>query len=182
MFQINLTEIPDDGREWTLTRQTGELNVVLDPLIQDSNYLAEFTIRPMDIGTFELVGTIKATLPEACSRCGLDFKWPVEERFRELLIPEIPVERNSQYVKANHISDHNNAGPSVAEYQGHTFQMGDYLHEIIALSLPSVPAPAVKEDGQCSGCSLNVRGKSFGYDEQMEVKVSPFASLRTLKN
>ena len=113
MFQIHLNEIPDDGREWQLTRQSGELNQILGDLIQDSSYLAEFMIRPLDAGTYELTGTIKTTLPEDCSRCGLDFKWPVNERFRELLIPEIPPERNSQYAKANHISDHNNEGPSV---------------------------------------------------------------------
>lgn len=182
MFQIHLNEIPDEGREWTLNRQSGELNAILADLIQDSNYLAQFQIRPLDGGTFELQGRIQTTLPEACSRCGLDFKWPVNESFRELLLPEIPAERNSQYARANHVSDHNNEGPSVAEYQGHTFQMGDYLHEIVALSLPSVPAPPVQADGKCSSCLVDVRGKSFGYDEPMEKRESPFAVLRTLKN
>lgn len=182
MFQIHLNEIPDDGRDWQLTRKSGELNKILEDLIQDSPYIAEFTIRPLDAGTYELSGTIKTTHPEDCSRCGLEFKWPVSERFRELLIPEIPPERNSQYAKANHLSDHNDSGPSVAEYQGNTFQMGEYLHEIIALSLPTVPAPPVEKDGKCSTCLVNVRGKSFGYDEPMEVRESPFAVLRTLKN
>lgn len=182
MFQINLTEIPDEGRDWTLNRQTGELNEVLRDLIQDSNYLAQFSIRPLAAGTYELVGTVKSTVPEACSRCGLDFKWPVEERFREMLIPEIIPERNEHFAKANHISDHNNAGPSVAEYQGHHFQMGDYLHEIIGLALPTVPAPPVDADGKCGTCLIDVRGKSFGYEEQMEKPVSPFAVLRQLKN
>lgn len=182
MFQINLTEIPDEGRIWILNRQTGELNAVLRDLIQDSSYLSEFSIRPLQPGTYELVGTIKTTFPQDCSRCGLDFKWTVDESFRELLIPSVPLDRTGHFAKANHISDHNNAGPSVAEYEGHHFQMGDYLHEIIGLAIPLVPVPAETPEGKCSLCSLNVRGRSFGYDETMEKKESPFAVLRSLKN
>lgn len=181
MFRINLTEIPNEGRDWSLNRKTGELNEVLRDLIDDSDYVTQFSIRPLQSGTFEMVGSIQTAMPEACSRCGLDFVWPVSESFRELLLPEVPTERTGHFAKANHISDHNNEGPSVAEYQGHHFNMGEYLHELVALSLPPVPAPPEDREGNCTTCHIQVRGKTFSYEEEIEKKESPFAALRNWK-
>lgn len=183
MFRINLSEIPETGREWTLDRQSGELNEVLRDLIEDSDYNVEFKLMPMPAGTYNMSGRIKTSAPEDCSRCGLDFKWPVNESFRELLIPSMEVPRDAHYAKANHISDHtNNDGPSVVEYSGSQFQMGEFLHEIVALAIPSFPAPAETKEGDCSTCLKKVRGQSFAYDEDIEKKENPFNVLRTLKN
>lgn len=180
-MRINLNEIPDEGKEWILNRQTGELNTVLRDLIEAEPYEAQFHIRPMPAGTYELVGFIKTKMPEDCSRCGQDFKWDVSERYRELLMPAMSQPRNSHFAKPNHVSDMLNEGPSVTEYHGQTFEIGEFLHEVVAIALPLVPAPPEDKDGRCSTCKIMVRGCSFGFEEKAELKANPFSVLETLK-
>ncbi len=180
-MRINLNEIPDDGREWILNRRTAELNETLKDLIASEPYEAEFSIRPLPSNTYELQGTIRTKMPEDCSRCGQDFKWDVSERFKELLMPELDQPRNSHFAKPNHVSDMNNAGPSVTEYRGQTFEIGEYLHEVVAISLPLVPAPAEDSEGRCSVCKIMVRGCSFGFEDGTVVKSHPFSVLERLK-
>lgn len=179
---INLLEIPSEGKNFQCSRQTGELNGILQDLIGAATFLAEFTIRPLQQGTFELSGRIQTQLPEDCSRCGLDFQMPVDEKFRELLLPEQTVPRNSKFAKANHISDMNGQGPDVIEYQGHHFNAGEYLHEVVALAEPFIPAPPCNAQGECSLCKKKVQGLTFSYEDPgFEKPVSPFDALKNIK-
>lgn len=180
-MRINLNEIPDEGREWIVNRRTAELNEVLRDLIQSEDYEAKFTVRPLPSATYDLQGTIRTKMPEDCSRCGQDFKWAVNEIFKELLMPELDQPRNSHFAKPNHVSDMTNEGPSVAGYRGQQFDIGEYLHEVVALSLPTVPAPPEDTEGRCSTCKIMVRGCTFGFEEKVEIKSNPFAILGQLK-
>jgi uncharacterized protein len=131
---------------------------------------------------YELSGSIKTHLPEACSRCGLDFEFPIEATFKEILMPENKDPRNSHYSKPNHFSDLGTESFSVVDYRGHHFELGEYLHEVIALQEPYTPAPPVGKDDNCSLCLLNVKTHNFSYTESLpEEKASPFAALKGLK-
>jgi uncharacterized protein len=179
---INLLEIPAEGKNYICNQNTGDLNSDLKDLIGQASFQTEFTIRPLQAGTFELAGFIKTNLPEDCSRCGLDFQMPVEENFRELLIPEQEIPRNSKFAKANHMSDMHNEGPSVIEYQGHHFNAGEYLHEVVALAEPYIPAPACTADGNCSLCKNPVSNEEFRYEDPgFDTPTSPFATLKNIK-
>lgn len=182
-MKINLTEIPEEGRKYQWNSQTGELNSVLLDLIGKAFYETEFFIKPMNSKDFELMGTIQTQLPEQCSRCALDFAFPVNEKFHEILIPKQGQPRGSKYAKVNHVSDLPQGGPEVSEYEGHIFDIGEYLHEVVALAAPFNPIPPEDEKGDCSVCKIPVRGKSFGYDEKMpeEKPVNPFAVLKNIK-
>lgn len=181
-MRINLQEIPDEGREFVINNQTGELNQVLQDLIGNQAFNAEFTIRPTNTNTFELHGFIKTHLPEQCSRCGLDFKMPVNAKFTEMLIPRQEMPRDAHYTKANHFSDMAGGGPSVLEYDGHHFEMGEYIHEVIALEEPFNPVAPVDQNDDCTVCKLNVKTHNFGYDEgNTEEKTNPFGVLKNLK-
>jgi uncharacterized protein len=181
LMRINLQEIPDDGKHFICNRNTGELNEILKDLIGNTPHSAEFTIRPLSTANFELRGYIKTEMLEQCSRCGIDFNFKVNESFQELLIPGLKDPRNAHYSKANHISDLKDDNPSVAEYEGHWFEMGEYLHEVIALTEPLNPAPPVDEKDDCSLCKISVKNQSFSYIEEMEKPESPFAQLKGLK-
>lgn len=182
LMRINLTEIPEDGRSWEITQKGGELNEALSDLTgPKSQYHAEFTIRPLQSGTFDLTGTIKTTLPELCSRCGDRFQWAVSEKFHELLLPAIAQPRNSSYTKPNHISDLASDELSTFEYHGNLFDVGEYLHEVVAISLPKVPAPPKDDKGRCAECKIPVGNQLFTYDEQMEEVTNPFGILESLK-
>lgn len=180
-MRINLNEIPEEGREWQLNRRTSELNEVLKDLIANEPYEAEFTIRPLQAGTYELMGKIQTKMPENCSRCGDGFKWDVSETYKELLMPEMDQPRNSHFAKPNHVSDMTNEGPSVTEYRGQSFEIGEYLHEVVAIALPLVPAPPEDATGRCSTCKIMVRGCSFGSEDTTTLKTNPFAVLERLK-
>lgn len=179
---INLLEIPSEGKSFQVNRKTGELNSILADLIGQSDFESEFTIRPLQGGTFELTGSIRTQLPEDCSRCGLDFQMPINEKFRELLLPVQSVPRNSKFAKANHVSDMNGQGPEVYEYEGHHFNAGEYLHEVVAISEPFTPAPPCNAQGECSLCKKPVQNQKFGYEDPgFEKPTSPFDALKNIK-
>ncbi|WP_374073219.1 DUF177 domain-containing protein [Bdellovibrio bacteriovorus] len=182
-MKINLTEIPEEGRAYHWNSQTGELNSVLTDLIGNTLHETEFFIKPLNSRDFELVGTMKTKLPEQCARCGIDFAFPIDTKFHEFLIPKQDHPRGSKYSKVNHVSDLPENGPDVSEYEGNLFDIGEYLHEVVALAAPFNPAGPEDENGDCSICKIPVKGQSFSYDEQMpdEKPQSPFAVLKNIK-
>ncbi len=107
----------------------------------------------------------------------------MSEKFREILIPAKVDDRTGKYTKVNHVSEGIENGPSVAEYEGTVFEMGEYLHEVVGLAAPYNPKPPEDEKGDCRVCEKFVRGKVFTYDEELpaEVKESPFTALKNLK-
>ncbi len=182
-MRINLHEIPEEGKKFLWTEKTKEVSRELQDLIGPSAHTADFFIKPINSKDFQVTGTIKTHLPEACSRCGMDFNFPVNQTFHEILIPAQPEDRTGKYAKVNHISEAATSGPSVAEYGANqTFEMGEYLHEQVAIALPFNPAPPEKANGDCSLCDQPVRGQVFTYNEEMpEEKVeSPFEVLKNL--
>ena len=182
MFLINLNEIPPEGKAYICNNNTGELNEILKDLIAKTPFSSEFYIKPMDSqGTFELNGFIKTELPEQCSRCGLDFKMATHEKFSEILMPHLETPRNAKYSRVNHFSDLSHEGPEVAEYQGTTFNMGEFLHEVLALSEPLTPAPPPDAEDNCSLCKISLKNHDFSFDETMEIKNTPFEALKGIK-
>lgn len=182
-MRINLSEIPEEGRSYVCNRKTGELNAILKDLIGTAAYEAEFFIKPLNSKDFEMNGEIRTELPEDCSRCGIDFQLKINPSFREILIPRQTETRTGKYAKVNHISEAAESGPSVVEYDGLVFDMGEYLHEMVAFAAPFNPAGPEDEKGDCSVCGISVRGRSFGYTEEMpaEKPESPFAALKNIK-
>lgn len=182
-MKINLAEIPEEGRSYQLNNQTGELNQILTDLIGKTPHEAEFFIKPLNSRDFEVVGTIKTKLPETCARCGIEIQFPVNSKFREFLIPKQDHPRGSKYSKVNHISDLPEDGPDVSEYEGHIFDMGEFLHEVVALAAPFNAVGPEDDNGDCSICKIPVKGRSFSYDEEMpsEKPTNPFGVLKNIK-
>jgi uncharacterized protein len=185
-MRIRLHEIPEDGKSYLWTTETGELKAALKDLIGTSPYKAEFFIKPINGKDFQLNGTLKTGLPEQCSRCGIDFEFAINITFFEILIPRQPDDRTGHYAKANHISEMvtESGGTSSTEYDlDESFNMGEYAHQQIAITIPFNPAPPETDKGDCSLCGIVVRGRSFDYIEEMpeEKPQSPFAALKNLK-
>ncbi|MFS4459936.1 YceD family protein [Bdellovibrio sp. HCB2-146] len=182
-MKINLTEVPEEGRSYHWNRETGELNAVLNDLIGNTSHEADFFIKPLNSKDFELTGTVRTKLPEQCGRCGIDFAFPINEKYHEILIPKQNQPRNSKYSKVNHVSDLPQGGPETSEYEGNLFDMGEFLHEVVALAAPFNPAGPEDENGDCSICKIPVKGRSFSYDEKMpeEKPQNPFNVLKNIK-
>ncbi len=182
-MRINLAEIPPDGRSYIWTSQTRELNPVLKDLIGSIPYHTEFFIKPLNSRDFEMSGSIRTEMPEVCSRCGLDFNLRINEKFRNILIPRQEDDRTGHYARVNHVSEVLEGGPEALEYEGVSFEMGEYLHEVVALAAPFNPKAPVDEKGDCSVCKIPVKEKLFSYDEEMpeEKPESPFNVLKNMK-
>jgi uncharacterized protein len=183
-MRIKLHEIPEDGKSFSWNQKTGEISRTLEDLIGRADHLAEFFIKPINSKDFEMTGSIQTKVADDCSRCGLDFTFPVNQKFHEILIPKQPEDRTGKYAKVNHISESETSGPSVTEYDANmVFEMGEYLHEQVAIALPFNPAPPEKANGDCSLCDKPVRGKLFVYNEEMpeEKTPKPFEVLKNLK-
>lgn len=179
---IKLSEIPHEGKEWHLTRKSGELNENLKDLLASEDYEVQFTIRPLTQETFELKGQVRTSLPQDCARCGIDFKFPLKAKLNELLIPEQTQDRTAKYSRANHLSDLEENEVSATEYKGSHFNAGEFIHEAIAFNSPFQAYPPETEKGDCSLCLKKVHGVSFSYEDSgFHEPVSPFASLKGLK-
>ena len=92
---INLTEIPEDGREFEFNRQTGDLNELLKDILGDRAYQARLFIRPMG-NAYEMTGEVRTQIGEICSLCGYDIELPIKRRVNEILIPESETYRKEQ--------------------------------------------------------------------------------------
>ena len=182
-MKINLADIPEEGHSYTWNNQTKDIAVVLADLIGKAEFHIEFFIKPITTKDFDLSGSVKTKLPEECSRCGISFAFPINEKFHEILIPKLSHPRGGKYSKVNHVSDLPDNGTESLEYEGQHFDAGEYIHEVIALAAPFNPAGPENEDGNCSICEIPVAGRSFSYTEEMppEKPQSPFANLKNIK-
>lgn len=180
---INLHDIPVEGKTWTLNRNTSELNDFLKDLIHDQNYEAQVTITPLSQGSgaYQLNGSIRTTLPELCSRCGIDFNLAINEKFNHLLMPALSTPRDAKFAKPNHFSDLHEAELEVVEYSGTVFKAGEFFHEFVALSEPYIPVPPCDEKGNCTVCKISLKDHHFSYDSG-EIHTSlPFDALKGIK-
>ncbi|MEK6772425.1 MAG: YceD family protein [Bdellovibrionota bacterium] len=183
-MKINLSDIPEDGREYHWTRESKELDQVLIDVIDKNPYEAKFLVHPMNHRDFEISGSLKTLTKEQCSRCGIDFKFNIMEKFHSIIIPEQPQDRVGKYARVNHISESIESGPTVAEYPSNfMFDIGEYLHEVVALAVPFNPSPEEDSMGNCRECKIPVHEKTFNYNEELpkEDKPNPFAVLKNIK-
>lgn len=180
-MRINLKDIPEQGQSWVFNGRTRDLADHLANLIGNAPFEAEIHLKPLSSGTFDLTGRLLASTPEACSRCGDDFRWVIKQSFHELLVPAMFQPRNSSFTRPNHISDLDPNALETTEYENGQFDVGEYFHELIALSVPLVPAPPLDDLDHCSHCRVKVERQLFCYDEPMERGPRPFDSLKQLR-
>ncbi|OFZ31982.1 MAG: hypothetical protein A2622_12160 [Bdellovibrionales bacterium RIFCSPHIGHO2_01_FULL_40_29] len=181
-MKIKLNEIPEEGRSYEFNRKTAELNSILADIISDEPYDIQFFIKPLNSKDFTISGMIKANSPEICSRCGDSFKYSVQKKINEILIPKPEVDRTGKYAKSSVAVSEADDGVSVIEYENSQFDLGDFLHESIAIDIPFNPMPPVKMNGDCSLCDKPKNRDAVIYDENLSVeKKNPFAGLKDLK-
>jgi uncharacterized protein len=173
-MKIRLNEIPEDGRQYLINRQTAELNAELQDLIQNAPYNVNLYIRPINSRDFDLTGEIATHTVEQCSYCAEDFNFPIQKKVREILIPEPEADRTGKYAKSA-VSMSDDEGLTVSSYKGTQFDLGEFIHEAIALEVPFKPS--------CEACLKKADSKPFIYDEKMgeDIKPNPFQSLKGLK-
>ncbi len=177
-MKIRLNEIPEIGRNYIFNRQTAELNTVLEDLIKNNSYDVNFDIKPLNSKDFTVTGTILTQTHEQCSRCAEDFDLLIDKKIREILIPNQEDDRTGKYAKSSTTlvtADSEETNMSVTEYSKSEFDLGEFLHEAIALEVPFNPF--------CTSCKKLRNDQPFVYDEKMgeEEKPNPFKALKGIK-
>ena len=173
-MKIRLNEIPEDGRNYIFNRKTGELNTALEDLIQNNSYEVNIDIRPLNSKDYTLTGIVVTKTPAQCSLCAEDFELDLKKKLHEILIPNQEDDRTGKYAKTAIVTD-SELNFSVTEYNKLEFDLGEFLHEAIALEIPFNPC--------CTACTATKKDKVFVYDEKMseETKPNPFQALKGLK-
>lgn len=175
-MKIKLNEIPENGEEYQFSRENAELNAILNDLVGNNTYQIDLTIRPLNSRDYDLTGQLATQIPEQCSRCGDHFQLQVNQRLHEILIPAVPTDRKDKSSRSTAIttSEDDQFEVSVSEYSNSQFNVGEYLHEAVALQIPFAPI--------CQACEPK-KDELFIYDEKMgeEEKPNPFQALKGLK-
>ncbi len=181
-MKIKLSDIPEEGQNYEFDRKTAELNQALDDLIADADYHIQFFIKPLNTKDFTLTGMIRTKTKENCSRCGDLFQFPIEKRINEILIPKPELDRTGKYAKTTVAISEKDLEIAVLEYTNNQFDLGDYLHEAIAIDVPFNPMPKTKINGDCILCDKPANAGNIIYDENLSVeKKNPFLSLKNIK-
>lgn len=187
-MKLRLNDIPADGQEFTFNQKTGEMTPAIKDLVGQNDYELTVFIKPLNHRDYEMKGILKAKTSELCSLCGENFAFPIKTKLNEILIPAEPEEKDlEKQSRSNHFSELDNDGPSVSEYEDGSFDIGEYTHQLIGLTVPFNPKPCIKENGDCEVCLKPNMNKPIRYDEDMtkfeaeKQKQNPFNVLKNIK-
>lgn len=178
-MKIRLAEIPAEGRRFNFNRETGELNSAVADLIATAPYKVEMLIRPLG-NAFELEGKIVTSMNELCSLCGWDLNLPLNKSFREILVEEPEIDRETHHVHGNQSVDFLKDGPSMSHYKDGLFDASEFVHEFLAASEPTYP------DCGDPDCEHLEEAKKKRAELEAEFAkagdhVSPFSKLKDIK-
>ncbi|MGE0764225.1 MAG: YceD family protein [Bdellovibrionales bacterium] len=177
---IYLNELPQEGRRFVYTEQTGELTPTLKDLIGKNPYRVEIEVKPMG-NVFSAEGSIQTGLDELCSLCAIEFIQPVKEKFNEILVIQTSPHEGHQ-ARVNHSSELNLDGPECTELESDSFSVGDYIHELVALSRPIKPLGKSNCDNSCENYQEAVRKGWLTPENNKGFKPeNPFSKLAKVK-
>lgn len=171
---VILKELPPEGREYSYSKSSGELDASLKDLVSDSPYNVDIQITPIG-NAFEIAGKIATQMNVPCSRCGRDMDQPIEDNFRELILVEDPRPRGEQ---GSHTASHLvNDGPYCNYVTSQHFDIANFVHEHVASS-----EPFIVECGRAD-CEAWMEKAAVLPDRgaPLTAKESPFAVLKDLR-
>lgn len=180
---IPLNELPAEGRQFVYTQESGELNKVLKDLIGSNSFKVDLEIRPIG-NAYEVKGHIYSSMDLSCSRCALDFKHSINEKVKEVLVVTEALGRTAHMAKVNHANELDEAAPQCIILESEVFDVGEYVHEIIALAEPIRPLAKPNCDDSCENLT-ELYQKGFLTKPEQETngikEDSPFSVLKNFK-
>lgn len=181
--QISLKDLPLEGKDYTYSRESGELNQAFSDLLPpNESYRVDLHIKPIG-NAYEMTGTLKTQLSIGCALCGLDLPYPVQERIQEILIIADELPRDGHTAKVNHVTELID-GPSSQVLPSDMLDVAEFLHEILALSIPI----RLTKDSSCdAGLCPEIKGAVTTGTLNLDPKANngsthkPFGILEGLK-
>ncbi len=181
---MDLREVYREGRDFFYNQESGELTESLADLVGANPYSVEIHIAPLG-NAYEVTGEVKTEMNLLCSRCGIDFKYPVRESFRELLVVSKDLPRQGKEARVNHSSELDPQGPNVTLLTDENFNVGQFAREIIGLAEPVQPLGKPDCDDSCENLQEAYRKgwlKRPGEEEEDNAKShNPFQALKGVK-
>jgi len=155
------------------------MNDLLADLIGENSYEIDFRLTPMG-NTFLLQGKLTTTLDLQCSRCAIDFKFPVERALNEVLLFGTQLGKGEQMVKSNHAHEWEAQGPDYILLESEVFFVPDYMREVIALAEPMRPLGKPDCDASCENLLQSEKRDWLSLDSSA-VHHNPFQVLEKMK-
>lgn len=143
-MKIRLSEI-HDSKDFYFDKKDGKLDEALGDLTKQ-DYKVDLQISDKT-SFFTINGDVKTEVGAVCSKCGDDTLVPVHSRFNDMMVEKMNNPRGSQYSKANSSLADSSDRTEVAYYENDIFDLGEYLHEQVALAIPEYP--------ECNGGSCS---------------------------
>jgi len=180
--QIMLRELPPEGREYKYDRESGELNDILKDLIDQNDYAVKLTVRPIG-NAFDVQGEIKTAMDLQCSLCAIDFQFPVNQKFHEVLVINDPLDKGDQLTKANHSSEWDPSQPEGVYLEAPRLSVGEFIHELVGIAEPMRPLGRPSCEEACENRKEGVRREWLGADgkDSISVRNHPFTVLEKMK-
>ena len=183
--EIALKDLPPDGTEFNYTPETGEMTSILSDLIQKNSYDIRLRLTPMG-NAYGLKGEIKTALDLQCSDCGGEFKLKINTLVNELIVPQKPLAKGDQQSRANHAHELTEGGPNYILLENEVFNIGEYVHEAIALAEPIRPVGKPDCDPNCGELltQLNRPWLTIGAKDEKSgegIRANPFQVLEKMK-
>lgn len=180
--EIVLKDLPLDGREFTYTRESGELNEALKDLIRDNDYQVKFTLLPVG-NAYSLKGTMTTGMDLQCSKCATDLKLPIKAKLNELIVVEKPMLKGDHQTRANHAHELSDSGPDYLMLDSENFKVADYIHEVVGLAEPIQPVCPPENAVACADALKNIQRDwlSVGENAGQPIKANPFQILEKMK-
>lgn len=181
-LKLNLNEVAKEPLEFNTRREFGDLNEVLKDLIGEEDYSVHLEIEKIG-NAYLMKGDVKTRLPLICSDCGGEYFHPIEQHFEELLVIQNPYQKGDHASRNNHSHEWEQGQPQCTYLESHTANLGELVHEQIALLEPLRPQGDVDPGHECEDLSQIKRDwLSLGKDEKpLEQKQNPFKALEGLK-
>ena len=149
-LKIDLKSLPNKGLSFYYNQTSEELTKKLKPLIGENNYDIKVHIRNEGHFSYSISGKIQTYLNLLCARCAYEFKKSINKEFKEKIFLQKKLTRIDKQVKNNHFSELMNK-EDFTVIENSAFDIGDFLHELIAIEEPLRPlkSKACDDDTDC---------------------------------
>ena len=172
---IDLKTIEEEGKEYRFTEKSEELEGFFTDLVEDHSFQVSVDIRPLG-NSFQIHGEVQSGYKDICSKCGYEVEVPLYNKINEILTIEEKRPRHSQSVHGQNSVQFDESGPSVTYINDFEFNLGEFLHEIIAAGMEQYPK-----------CSNEKKCKEQQYEVKPDDSIQKtqghpgFASLKNIK-
>lgn len=181
--EILLRELPPEGRLYKYDQESAELTAVLEDLVGKNPYTVALNIRPIG-NAYDVQGEVKTGLSLQCSLCAIDFAFPVNQQFHDVLVVNNPLDKGDQVAKTNHSSEWDWSQPGGIYLESAVFNVKEYIHEMIALAEPIRPIGKPDcDEGNCENLRERPQRDWLSVDanDSKSVHNHPFSVLEKLK-